>query len=320
MSYGNTGRALHVDVALSNLVTNRRPEGFIADQFIPQTPVGKQSDMFWRKRFGHNFQYEAGLTYRAPGTEPRKVNMSVTSDVYFAPNYALGADWPIEDEVNADAVLNWAQSKAVHLMDRLMIDYEYRVAQFAVNTTNVRTVTLVGCGWFNKTAPILTHLLDYREKFRQATGMLPNTLLIPIKLQQYIQVNNELRDILFGDGGGLVSDQAMAGLIGVDRVLSPRAQVNTSGFAETVNGSWSFADVWGSDSIWMAYTSTLAGQDTDTWINAFRWTNPSLGTPFAVERWPYDYKAKKYDLAVGYYQTEKVISSDLAMRIIVNSQ
>jgi hypothetical protein len=316
----STGRDLHVDVPLSNVVVGRRPEGFIADQFIPVTPVDKQSNLYYKFRHGEWRRFENGLTLRAPGTEARKVHMTVTSDSYYVPNYALATDWPVEDEVNADAVLNWASNNALFLTDRLAIDYEYRLAQFAVATTNVRTVTLVGCGWSNASAPIYTQLLDYVEQFRQATGAKPNTMILPTTLVRYVKRNNELRDILFGDRGGVATEQQLAALIGVDRVLVPMSQVNTFGETETENGSGGLADIWGSDSIILSKTSTLAGMMTDTWINAFRWTNPALGVPFAVERYPYDAKKKCYEISVGYYQCEKVVSTDLATRIIVNSQ
>jgi hypothetical protein len=39
----------------------------------------------------------------------------------------------------------------------------------------------------------------------------------------------------------------------------------------------------------------------------------------AAERFPFDPKRKCYDMQVGYYQGEKVVSTDLAMRIIVTS-
>jgi hypothetical protein len=319
MSLPSTGRTLHVDVPLSNVLINRRPSGFIADQFIPITPVGKQSDMYYKFRHGEWARYEAGLTLRAPRTEPRKVHFTVASDTYFAHNYALGTDWSVEDEVNADSILNWASNHGVFLMDRLMMDYEYRIAQFAVNTSNVRTVTQVGCAWTLNQAPIWTQMLAYKENFRQATGMLPNLLVIPEAIKRHVNANSQLVSVLFGDRGGIPTLQQLAGLLEIEKVLVPQVQVNTFGEQETINTSWSYADVWGGDSIWMANVKTLAGKETDTWINAFRWTNPALGVPMAAERFPYDAKRKAYDMQVGYYQGEKVVSPDLAMRIIVTS-
>lgn len=318
MTVPATGRELHVDQPLSNIVINRRPAGFIADQFIPVMPVAKQSDMYYKFRHGEWKRYDAGLTLRAPRAEARKVHMGVASDTYFCHNYALATDWTVEDQVNADAVLNWAERHSGFLMDRLMMDYEWRLAEFAVNTSNVRTVSIVTSGWQGAGAVPLTDLLTYKEQFRQATGMIPNTLIIPEGIRRHITINAQLRDILYGDRGGMVTLQQLGDLIGIEKVLVPTVQANTAGEYETELGSWSHTDVWGNHSIWMTYTQNLGGEG-DSWIQAFRWTNPMFGQPFSVFRYPYNERKRTFDIEVSYYQTEKVVASDLAMRIIVNS-
>ncbi len=311
----STGRDLHVDVPLSNVVVGRRPSGFIADQLLPITPVSKQSDMYYTFNHGQNRAYEAGLTARAPATEAKKVHMTVSSDTYFAKNYALATDWPVEDAVNADEVLAWAESNAIMLTDRLMMDYEYRVAETAVDTTAVYTVTTINTAWSNTTGSRpLDDMLNLKENYRQWSGEVPNLAVIPEQVMTYLRRNDQLRDILYGDGGGLVSEAQMAQILGVDRVLVPMAQVNTFGETETINGSWSLADVWG-DHFWFAKVNLLSGRYTDTWLNAFRWTSPMLGVPMAVQRHPYDTRRKAFDIEVGYYQSEKIISSDLAVRV-----
>lgn len=315
-----TGRGLHVDVPLSNILINRRVSGFIANEFIPVTPVTKQSDLYYKFYHGEWARVEPGMSYRAPRTLPKKVHFSVSSDGYFAHNYALGTDWAVEDQVNADSILNWAERHGGLVMDRLMMDYEYRLAALAINTSNVRTVSQVGCAWTLGQAPIVTQLLQFVEDFRTTTGMLPNTMIIPQGIRRYVITNSQICGMLFGDKGGIATEAQLAGLVGIEKVLRPSVQVNTFGETETLNGSWSYADVWGNDSIWLSHTKTLAGIETDTWINAFRWTNPELGVPMALERFPYDARRKAYDLQVGYYQGEKVVSPDLAVRYIVTSE
>lgn len=315
----STGRNLHVDVPMSNVIVNRRPSGFIADQFIPQTPVSKQSDMFYRFRHGEWARYEAGLTARAPRAPVRKVHFSVSSDNYFCGNFALGTDMSAEDVANADDILKWAERHGGFLMDRLMMDYEFRIATMAVASANVSTVTQVGCAWTLGQAPIVSQMLAYQETFRQRTGMKPNTLLIPEALRRHIMVNSQLTGIMKGTGAGMASMEGLQSILGIERLLIPATQANTFGEQETMNGSWSFTDVWGSDSIILAHTDTLPGKETDTWIQAFRWTDPALGTPFALERLPYDPRHKIWEIQVGYYQSEKVVSTDLATRIIVTS-
>ena len=311
----STGRDLHVDVPLSNVVVGRRPEGFIADQLLPVTPVSKQSDIYYKYNHGHNRRHEVNLSARAPGTLAKKVHTSVTSDTYFAPNYALATDWPVEDEVNADEVLAWAESSAILVSDRLQVDYELRIADLAVTSANVQTVTAINTAWSNTTGSRpLDDMTTEVENFRQNTGMRPNIAIIPEQVMTFLRRNDQLRDILFGDKGGLVDETQLAKLIGVGRILVPAAQVNTFGETETENGSWSLADAWGSH-FWLAKVDLLAGRYTDTWMNAFRWTSPLLGVPWAVQRHPFDAKRKIFELEVGYYQAEKIVSNDLAIRV-----
>ncbi len=310
----STGRELHVDVPLSNAMVGRRPEGFIADQLLPITPVDKQSNTYMKWNHLEWFRNVPEGTLRAPGTEAKKVSMTISSDNYYAPNYALGAEWPVEDEVNADSVLSWAQSQAAFLTDRLLMDYEVRVANLAVASANVATIFLASSGWNSAGRTVLTDLLTWRDQFKDLTGMFPNTIVIPRKVMTKLQLNDQIRDVLFGDRGGMATAEQIAGLIRIPNVLEPSTQVNTAVEDDPQDGT--FADVWeGTGNLWMAKIDTLAGQFTDTWLQAFRWTSPLFNVPFAVQRYPFDPKKKIYGIEVGYYQAEKVVSSDLAIRV-----
>lgn len=312
----STGRELHIDVPLSNVVVGRRPEGFIADQLLPITPVEKQSNVYYKFRPKEWYRHEAGLTARAPGTEPKKVSFTVTSDTYFAKNYALGAEWPVEDVVNADAVLQWAESNALFLTDRLMTDYEMRVAGVAVNSSNVNTIMMVASQWSDPAVALaLNDLQNEIDGFRQMTGLRPNTLVVPEPVMSFLRRNTQLRDIIFGqNNGGLVTEQQLAAVLKIDRVLVPMSMVNTAGETATTLGSGTLSDIWGKN-IWLARINTLSGMMTDTWLNAFRWTSPLFNAPMAVIRYPFDPKRKVYGIEVSYYQDEKVVSPDLAIRV-----
>lgn len=309
----STGRGLHVDRPLSNLIIGRRPEGFIADRLLPVTPVSKQSDLFYKYDHLESRRFEAGLTARAPMTESRKVHFTVSSDTYFAKNYALGTEWPVEDDVNADEVLNWAETNVIFVQDRIQMDFERRVADLA--NSNVHTTTSVATAWSNRTGSRpFDDLNDQTEAFRQTTGVKANRLIIPEAIMSDLRANDQLRDLLFGDRGGLVAAEQLANLLGIAEVLVPAAQINTFGETETLNGSASMADVW-TDRVFLAHVNLAQGRFVDTWMNAFRWTNPRFGIPMAVKRFPYDEKRKKFVMEIEYYQDEKIISPDLAFRI-----
>lgn len=307
------GRDLYVDTPLSNLVVSRRPDGFIADDLLPVTIVKKQTGIFYKYNHLESRQHEVDLTARAPDTESRKVHFTVSSDTYSVKNYALGTTIPVEDVANADEVLDWASSQALFLTDRVLFDYEKRVATLALNSSNVHTVTNVATAWSNRTGSRpFDDLVDIIENFRQVSGTKPNRVVIPETIMVNLRANDQFRDILYGDRGGLVSAEQIAALIGVEKVLVPMSQVNTFGETETINGSASLSDVWG-DQVILANVNLLQGKFVDTWLTAFRWAAPELGGhSMAVKRFPYDAKRKSFSMEIDYYQSEQIISSDLA--------
>ncbi len=310
----STGRDLHIDTPLSNIVVGRRPEGFIADDLLPITNVAKQSDIFYNFQHLEWYRNAPEGTLRAPGTEAKKVHMTVSSDGFFCPNYALGGEWPVEDEVNADQVLQWGRSQALYITDKLLMDYELRVRDLAVASANVATIFLASSGWNSAARTALTDLLSWRDSFKDLTGLMPNTLIIPRTVLTKLRLNDQIRDTLFGDRGGLATAAQIGALVDIPKVLVPMSQVNTAVEVDPQDGT--LANNWdGNGNLWMGKIDTLGGMFTDTWAQAFRWTNPMFNVPFAVQRYPFDEKKKVFGIEVGYYQDEKIVSSDLMIRV-----
>jgi len=312
----STGRNLHIDAVLSGIVIGRRPTGFIADQLLPVLSVDKQSNIYFKTNHKEGRQFVPDLSRRAPGTAARKVGFSVSSDTYYAKNYALASDWPVEDEVNADEALGWAQMHALNVTDRLLIDYELRVAAMANTAANVNTTFHVATAWDNQTGsrPI-SDLQAQIEAFRQATGLRPNTLILPEQIARHVRINDQVRDLTFGNVvGGIADESHIARLLKIERVLVPEVLVNTFDVSDTLAGSATLANGW-ANFAHLLYINPLPGRMVDTWAQAFRWTNPMFGSPMAVQRYPFDPKLKTQGLEVSYYQDEKVVSTDLAWRM-----
>ena len=247
--------------------------------------------------------------------------MTVSTDTYVAQNFALGAEWFVEDEANADEVLQWATTQSTLLMDRLMVDYEMRISDLCTNTSNVGTVTTVASAWTDpdNSSPF-DDINNKIEDFRRRTGAMANTMIIPRPVMKDLRRNAQLRSILFGDGPGLADAQRFASLFdGINQVLIPWSLVNTAGEQETINGSGTLSDIWGDDSIWLMHKNPLSGRNVDSWMTAFRWTNPLFTVPFAVRRLPFDSKHLKQEIDVHYYQAEKIVSADLGERILINT-
>jgi hypothetical protein len=306
------GRDLHIDVPLSNYVVGRRPPGYIADQLVPVLNVSKRSNIFYRRNYKENIIWQPGLTAMAEGTKAREVFFSVSSDTYYAKKFGLGTYWVTEDEVNADEVIQFDRDSAELVTDRLLIDYEMRIAALAGVSTNVFTTTHVATAWSNATGSRpFDDLVDQIEAFRVQNMLKPNVAVIPEQVMAKLRKNDQIRDLLFGDRGGVVQNEQIASLLGIAKVLTPETVVNTAGPAETFAGSGNSTAAWGNKVI-LAYTSPQPGRMVDTWVQAYRWTNPALGVPFGIRRHAYDTKRMRQDIDGIYYQSEKVISPELA--------
>jgi hypothetical protein len=305
-----TGRDLHVDQVLTNYVVGRRPQGYIADQVLPIMPVSKRSNVYYIRNFKEGIQFVSNMDRMAPGAAAKEVNWTVSSNTYYAEKFGLGSYWVTEDQVNADEVLQLDQSTAEMVSDRLMISYEMRVAALFASA-NVATITHANTAWSNTTGSRpYDDVLQQVENFRVRTTLRPNVAILGENVAQYLRRSDQIRDLLFGDRGGIPTDDQLATLFKVDKFLVPETFVNTAGPGETQLGSGTLANVWG-DTFKLLYTAPAPGRIIDTWAQGFRWTDPALGVPFAIRRLPYDAKRMRQDIDGIYYQAEKIVSSDL---------
>lgn len=308
-----TGRDLHVDAVLTNYVIGRRPAGFIADQIVPILNVSKRSNIYYKRNYKENIAYTPNLDRMAPGAAAKEVFWTVSSDTYYAEKFGLGTYWTAEDQVNADEALRYDQESAELVTDRLLASYEMRVAALA--NTSVFTTTHIATPWSNTTGSRpYDDMLNQVELFRERNTLRPNVAVIPEQVATYMRRSDQIRDLLFGDRGGIPTNDQLATLFGVGKLLVPESFVNTAGPSETQLGSGTLSAAWGNKA-WLFYTAPAPGYKIDTWVQGFRWTDPGLATPFAIRRHPYDSKRDRQDIDAVYYQAEKVVSTELAFAV-----
>lgn len=305
---GNTANDLHIDAALSEVALGYRPDGFIADMVFPIVQVGKQSDLYtiWSRAD----RLRRNDTKRAPATEAKRIEESVSSDTYFANNYALKSSIPIEDFANADPMYldNLNEGKTELIMDGLLIDWEVRLANQVTSGTNVGSYSAVASAWNDGGAgsdPIgdINTMLD---NVQYSTGKRPNRLTFGLKAWQTLRRHVDVRNIIFGvnNGGGYASREQVANLFEVDEILVGGAFQNTAGEGLTEQ----LQSIWG-DHVLAHYTPMSASKDRPAFGYAFRWASAGLPN-FQVERHPYDSKKKAQDVEVGYYQDEKITGAE----------
>lgn len=315
----SSGRDLHIDQHLTNVAINFRPQTFIADMIAPIVPVEKQSNAY--PVFSRFEAFAVEDTTRGPGQEARKITRSVSSGQYYAKNYALGYDVPIEDVANMDAALRFELDAGAtrYLVGKLGLDYEKRVLTLAGQAASVSTTFVPNSSWLGAGAnagDCVSQIFQMLEQVQNVTGTRPNRILMGWKAWNYARRNYYLRNMLNGlnNGGGTITRQQFSSLFEVDELLVSEAMWHNANEAAVNSGVLSNVI---DTSVIAYYAPSAPSRDDPSWMYSFRWQAPGLPTPMVVERHPYDTKKKVDTIEAGYYQDEKIVGSDYAVKMTV---
>jgi len=313
-AYDATGRDLHIDAPLSNILINYRPAESIVDKIFPIVPVAKQSDVYFT--FDQGDLWRIPDTVRAPLTAAKMADFNVSSDTYFAKNYALATGISIEDAMNADQILNLRQNKAQFIADILMLDWENRVATTVINTSNVGTFTGPQSGvWGEHAAGLADAVNDIDlaiEEMRQRSGYRPTHMVIGWEAWRHVKRHSDVRNLIFpsfaggATGPGVPSIKQFADLFEIPNVMLGGIMRNTAaeGLADTL------ADVWGPH-VLIYYSPGRPSKETPAYGYTFRWQRPGLPN-MTVENLGFDKRLKGEIMDIGFYQDEKIVASNLA--------
>lgn len=306
----STGRDLHVDGFLSEIALNYRPQGMIAEMIAPVVGVAKETDIYPVFNRGEAFAIED--TARSRGKEANRVTRSVSSAGYVAKNYALAYDVPIEDSANMDNALAFELIAGTgrYLQDKLFLDWDRRVLSLVGSASNVATGFLTGSSWTaasNAGDPI-SMIWKAMEQQQSLTALKPNSILFGWRAWNAFRRNSNARNFVLGtnNGGGAVTRQNAMDAFEVERLLVAGAFYNTANEAQTATLSNNPLH----DAVLIYYAPTAPSRETPSFMYSFRWTNPQLGVPMAVTRYPYDGRKKVDGMEVSYYQDEKITGSE----------
>ena len=317
MSERMEGRGVHVDQLLTNMALNFRPGFFIADRVFPMVTVRKQSDLFLIHDQGDLFRREDAR--RSRGTEAKKISFRTSSDKYYADNYALKAPVTLEDRANADPIFlaEIEGGRVRNIMDKLMLDWELRVASLAFNTAQVGSSAAVGSSWTDHTnSNPLEDIWTGIDNIHNATGFRPNRMVFGKDSWVHFQRNNTVANRATNppggpnvSGGGLLpSIQQISDMLNLEVLVGNTfSNVAEEGLANDIQ------PVWG-DSTLIYFAPAAPSTEDPSFGYSFRWAAPGLPN-LTVERHPFDPKTKSDEIEIGYYQDEKVTGSTFGFLI-----
>lgn len=311
---GATARDLHIDVPLTNMVIGYEPKGFIVDQIFPSISVAKQSDKYFTWDKGDFFRIPN--TLRSPKTKGRTIELSVSSNSYFADNYALVHEEPYENMANADNILASREKRVRALKNLLTLDWENRVASQITSGSNLGSyTTLSGTGqWSDYTnSDPVSDIEVGKSAIRSTTGLDTNLMVIGYDVYMKLIHHPDILERIKYVQKGVVTADILASVFDVERILVGKTIKNT-GSEGLAN---SFSDVWGKNVVLMHVTNAPDAGGTDPSLGySFRWDAPMLGgQPMAAEIWNDPDGGNFENRRVQYYQDEKITASELGYLI-----
>ena len=303
-------RGIHIDRHLSNMAINYRPGNFIADMIYPVVIVDKQSNVY--PVWAQEDLFRIYKTDRAPGHEANKIEAQVSSGSYYADNYALKADVPLETRANADPVFTSAleAGRVQRVMDGIALDWEDRVATQATNTANVGTSANVGSSWTDYTNSNPWDDINTQiDNVENGTGYRPNNIVFCGDSFRHASRNDKvidkIRETGVAGGGNNATRADLAALFQVDNVHVGASFKNTG----EEGAGLTLERIWGNH-VLLYYAPPSPSIELPSFAYSLRWVSPGLPN-MQVERHPYNSVRHCDELEVGYYQDEVITAAAL---------
>ena len=270
-----TASDVHVNAALTNISVAYMQEenSFVADRVFPIVPVAKQSDRYFVYDKGDFFRSEAQL--RAPGTASAGSGFGIdNTPSYFADVYAIHKDIDDQIRANSDAAINPDRDATLYVTQQLMMRRELVWAntfftngiwtggvQAGGGAGDVGVADLLNGAWSAAGSTPIEDVDKQADNMQRLTGYRPNKMVVGTQVHRVLKNHPDVLDRIRYTQEGIVTEQLLASLLGVDEYMVARATNNTAAAGA--------ADVM----------ANIAGQDDA--LLCYAAPNPGLMTPSA---------------------------------------
>jgi len=311
----------HIDRALTNLAI----KGFsgaasnIADMVLPIVDVGRQSDVYYK--IDKDNWLKVYPTLRAPLAPAALADWQVSSEKYFADNYALGTMYAKETVSNADEAVRVREGSTDFVLEALARDRENRVASLlttsgALGTTyglvsSHATGGSISFTNVNSSDPEAT-VTSAHAYIQANTGLVANTFITDWNTYRLLKLNKRIRSSLQYTDARPVPDGLLQNLFSVERILVGQGIKNNAREGATA----SLTQIWGSNSI-LAHIEPARGRQTTTLGLQFRWRPEGFPGPMVIERYDHHERSRKAEIVAGqYFSDEKLVATDLGVLMV----
>lgn len=242
-----TGRDVHVDSLLTNILVGYKNDSYIADQIFPIVPVMKQSNIVPKFTQSAWFRNEARL--RAPGSKSQRSGFSTdNTDTYYCARFSHGYEIPDDVRDNADSPYNLDQQGAEFAQDKIMLVREvnfaadfFKTSVWATDKTGGSDFTVFSDYAGSTPLPVITGYVDTVEGL---IGREPNTAVMGKQVWSQLKWHPDLIDTIKYTQRAQMTVELAAALLGFDRLLVGKG-IYTASPEGTAESSVSYTRIWG---------------------------------------------------------------------------
>jgi len=283
---------VHIDAILTNISVAymQDTKNFVADKVFPIIPVDKKSNIYFKYTKDDWFRDEAQR--RADATASAGSGYGLTEDNYLCDVFAFHKDIGDQTRANADKPLNPDMEATQFITHRLLLRKEVQWAadfftsgvwnnQVTGASTNTGTgVSAYGTSttyyWSDYVNALPIVDVDMAKlQVLQTTGYEPNTLVLGVKVFQKLKNHPTLIDrYKYTQAGALVTEDLLAQLFGVDKVLVAKGVFNAGNEGSNAQN---YQFITGNSAL-LCYVAPSPGLMTPSAGYTFLWNGVSQGS------------------------------------------
>lgn len=270
---------LHVDKLLTDvaLAWSQDQKNFIADKVFPVVPVRKESDLY--AEYDRGFFYRNEMDVRPRGGRPAQAGYKVKKSRYSCEEYALEHVIDDRDRENADQPLDPELAGTRLLTTQAMInrDQKWTTAYMktGVWTTDYTGVTAKAeeskdtfLQFDQAGAESVKFLRELRWEIASTTGYMPNVAVFGVDAFEGLGNDEDVLNRIRYTQRAVTTEEIIASLIGIDKVLVPCGVANTA--AEGATDSIDF--IVGRKDVLLVYAAPAPSITSPSAGYTFAWT------------------------------------------------
>jgi hypothetical protein len=236
----------HVNIPLTDMAIRYIMDQryLVADSVFPNLPVMRRSDLYYAYKKGDWMRLDA--KERAPGQESVGGGYELDhSGTYYCKKYALHKDITDDQRANDDPIIaqNLDKDATLYLTEQMLrkrekifVDTFFKAGvwtdhDLAGDTTGNGTTTVTYLDTA-ATDPVKT-IKNLRMKVLAATGYEPNTMIVGPYVNLALENHPLLLDRIKYTQRGVVTEDILASVFGVDKYLVPKVSSNVAAKGKT---------------------------------------------------------------------------------------